>query len=128
MSLCSTVPLFGRPFVRPSPCSAVPLFGLTLMTSLAPRPRPRTCCSGIPLFSMTHLILYRPMYPTHVGPHRRDDEPMMKLRRKTLIVCDRVDKNGASQAQSNEDHTSSPSARPERRDRRYQTLPKDQAG
>jgi len=31
------------------------LFGLTLMTSLAPRPRPRTCCSGIPLFSMTHL-------------------------------------------------------------------------
>ena len=52
----------------------------------------------------------------------------MKLRRKTLIVCDRVDKKGASRAQSNEDHTSSPSARPERRGRRYQTLPKDQAG
>src|SRR6218665_3918933 len=33
------VPLFGCPFVRPSLCSAVPLFGLTLMTSLAPRPR-----------------------------------------------------------------------------------------
>src|SRR6218665_3529214 len=28
---------------RPSLCSAVPLFGLTLMTSLAPRPRPRAC-------------------------------------------------------------------------------------
>src|SRR6218665_541818 len=30
-----------RPFVRLSLCSAVPLIGLTLMTSLAPRPRPR---------------------------------------------------------------------------------------
>src|SRR6218665_981722 len=54
-ALCSTVPLFGCPFVRLSLCSAVPLFGLTLMTSLAPRPRPRACGSGIPLFSMTHL-------------------------------------------------------------------------
>ena len=42
--------------------------------------------------------------PNPAGSRRRDDEPMMKLRRKTLIVCDRVDKNGASQAQSNEDH------------------------
>src|SRR6218665_4021788 len=66
--------------------------------------------------------------PNPAGPHRRDDEPMMKLRRKILIVCDRVDKNGASQAQSNEGRKSSPSARPERRGRRYQTLPKDQAG
>src|SRR6218665_3883744 len=31
---------------RPSLCSAVPLFGLTLMTSLAPRPRPRACGRG----------------------------------------------------------------------------------
>src|SRR6218665_2620509 len=29
------------------------------------------------------------------GPRRRDDEWMIKLRRKKLIVCDRVDKNGA---------------------------------
>src|SRR6218665_707347 len=65
--------------------------------------------------------------PNPAGPRRQDDEPMMKLRPKKLIVGDRVDKNGASQAQSNEDHTSSPSARPARRGRRYQTLPKDQA-
>src|SRR6218665_2248540 len=38
LSLCSPVPLFGCPFVRPSLCSAA-----------------RPCCSGIPLFSMTHL-------------------------------------------------------------------------
>src|SRR6218665_1001420 len=31
------------PFVRLSLCSAVPLISLTLMTSLAPRPRPRAC-------------------------------------------------------------------------------------
>src|SRR6218665_1121820 len=66
--------------------------------------------------------------PNPAGPCRRDDEPMMKLHRKKLIVCDRVDRNGASQARSNEDRTSSPSARPERRVRRYQTQPKDQAG
>src|SRR6218665_2862783 len=66
--------------------------------------------------------------PNPEGPRRRDDEPMMNLRRKKLIVCDRGDKNGASQAQSNEDHKSSPSARPARRGQRYQTLPKDQAG
>src|SRR6218665_678772 len=66
--------------------------------------------------------------PNPEGPRRRDDEPMMKLRRRKPIVCDRVDKNGSSQAQSNEDHTSSPSARPARRGRWYQTLPKDQAG
>src|SRR6218665_2404083 len=53
---------------------------------------------------------------------------MMKLRRRIPIVCDRVDRNGASRVQSNEDHKSSPSARPERRGRRYQTLPIDQAG
>src|SRR6218665_2380978 len=57
--------------------------------------------------------------PNPAGPHRRDDEPMMKLRRREPIVCDRVDKNGASQAQSNEDHTFSPSARPARHGRRY---------
>src|SRR6218665_1644098 len=67
--------------------------------------------------------------PNPAGPRRRDDEPMisfrllkytkdrtpavtaatgvaavMKLRRRKPIACDRVDKNGASQAQSNEDH------------------------
>src|SRR6218665_3184956 len=61
------------------------------------------------------------------GPRRRDDEPMMKLRRRKPIVCDRVDKNGASQAQS-KDHTSSPSARPARRGQRCQRLPKDKEG
>src|SRR6218665_1971881 len=58
--------------------------------------------------------------PNPVGPRRRDDEPMMKLRRRTRTDCDRVDKNGASQAQSNEDHKFSPSARPERRVQFYQ--------
>src|SRR6218665_654276 len=48
--------------------------------------------------------------PSPAGPRRRDDEPMMKLRRRTPIVCGRVGRNGASQAQSNEDHKSSPSA------------------
>src|SRR6218665_1530191 len=62
------------------------------------------------------------------GPRRRDDEPMMKLRRRTSIVCDRVGRNGASRVQSNEDHKSSPTPRPERRGRQYQTLPIDQAG
>src|SRR6218665_1470312 len=66
--------------------------------------------------------------PNPAGPRRRDDEPMMKLRRRIPIVCDRVDRNGASRVQSNEDHKSSPSVRPERRGRRYQTLPIDQAG
>src|SRR6218665_251637 len=59
--------------------------------------------------------------PNHEGPRRRDDERMTKLLHRNPIVGDRVDKNGASQAQSNEDHTSSPSARPARRGRRYQT-------
>src|SRR6218665_63503 len=36
--------------------------------------------------------------PNPAGPRRRDDEPMMKLRPRTPIVCDPVDKNGASQA------------------------------
>src|SRR6218665_868369 len=68
--------------------------------------------------------------PNLVGPRRRDDEPMMKPRRRTRtgIDCNRVSRNGASQAQSNEDHKSSLSIRPTRRGRRYQTLPKDQAG
>src|SRR6218665_645554 len=66
--------------------------------------------------------------PNPAGPRMRDDEPMMKLRRRTPIVCDRVGRNGASQAQSNEDHKSSPSARPAPRGRRYQKLPKDRAG
>src|SRR6218665_1425307 len=48
------VPLFDRPFVRPSLCSAVPLFGRPFVRpSLCSAAR--TCCSGIPLFSMTHL-------------------------------------------------------------------------
>src|SRR6218665_2317906 len=45
--------------------------------------------------------------PNPAGPRRRDDEPMMKLRRRIPIVCDRVDRNGASRVQSNEDHKSS---------------------
>src|SRR6218665_3530943 len=65
--------------------------------------------------------------PNPAGPRRRDDEPMMKLRHRTPMVCDRVGRNGSSRVQSNEDHKSSPSARPQRRDRRYQTLPIDQA-
>src|SRR6218665_3296552 len=74
LSLCSTVPLFGCPFVRPSLCSAA-----------------RTCCSGIPLFSMTHLsgiLLFsmthlsgilllswkRGMYPTNlIKPREKPD-------------------------------------------------------
>src|SRR6218665_3575523 len=35
--------------------------------------------------------------PSPAGPRRLDDEPMMKLRRRTPIVCDRVGRNGASQ-------------------------------
>ena len=53
-SLCSAVPLFGRPFVRLSLCLAVPLFDRPFVRpSLCSAAR--TCCSGIPLFSMTHL-------------------------------------------------------------------------
>src|SRR6218665_2975924 len=73
---------------RPSLCSAVPLFGRTLMTSLALAREYSACCSGIPLFSMTHLpgffcFGFEPVYVPYsyrlknTGKHTRSTDIFM---------------------------------------------------
>src|SRR6218665_3263759 len=39
--------------------------------------------------------------PNPAGPRRRDDEPMMKPRRRTRIDCDRVSRNGVTGVEFN---------------------------
>src|SRR6218665_946164 len=104
-------------------CVHIPTYLIWLFISLS------VClsvCESASLSEYGSRLYPNRLYPTHqhlpcraaaptpnpVGPRRRDDEPMMKLRRRTRTDCDRVNRNEASQTQSNKNHKSSPTTPP----------------